>query len=97
MNVINTYVENTLALLEIERTYEVEEVQRLQRTLSQSQLQAQGLCLLRLQVIDVFTGMGGRPLWKLGRTQFQICRGSITSISSNHNGSGMNPRDLEWK
>lgn len=65
---IESFVQHTRKLLDAERAAEVEETTALRRSLSVQQLQQKGICLLRLQVSEYSSDVGGRPLLQLRPT-----------------------------
>src|SRR6185295_11957566 len=68
-NPIDAFVQSALRLVEIERNAEVEENARLQASLSATELEARGLTLLRLKLVDEVSGLAGRTLLVLEPTR----------------------------
>lgn len=55
-----TFLADQQRLLQLERQAEIAESERLLKTRSDAELQARGICLLRLEVADLEPGFGGR-------------------------------------
>ncbi len=90
---IAAFVEKNRQLIQLERQAEVEETAKLQATLSAPELERRGLCLLRLQVVEEHTGLGGRDLLELEPTKqdelpsTRIRPGDIVKVRSDLDGS----------
>ena len=66
-------------LLDQERQAEIDETARLQQNVSPQELERLGVCLLRLEIANVRTGLGGRAFVELrARGGGELARGRIT-------------------
>lgn len=65
---LESFVHQTRQLLAAEREAEVQETNELRASLRPQQLQEKGVCLLRLQVSEYTSDVGGRPLLQLRPT-----------------------------
>ena len=54
------FASDHLRLLQLERAAEIAEAERLLRTRSDAELQARGVSIARLEVVDLEPGFGGR-------------------------------------
>ncbi|XP_070564709.1 LOW QUALITY PROTEIN: DNA-binding protein SMUBP-2-like [Ptychodera flava] len=62
MTAVQDFTEKTLKLLELERNEDIEETRKLWISSSAKELQKRGLCLLKLQITSMRTGLYGRTL-----------------------------------
>ncbi|EGG23977.1 AN1-type zinc finger-containing protein [Cavenderia fasciculata] len=61
----DSFITKTLSLLDIEKESEVNESVHLQSTLSNRELELKGICIRKLKLNSISTGLGGRCLVKL--------------------------------
>ena len=94
---IESYVTQTLKLLDLERSAEIAESERLAQLLTPQELQRRGRCLLRLQILDTFSGLRGRMHLKLGIDRdtplpaHRMGPGDVVSIQASGNSGGEAP------